>query len=296
MVEFGLKLEDNKNAEWSEKYIDYERLKKLLKAAQKATEIRQELALRHPTKANEIQLAFERDRQAALAASTTSLSLPRSHSASTISTTLNQIAEGDENTIDMNLPSERTSPYGFEDMHSNLTTTDDILVESSSLLPPNHVDLTVKINNNNNNSTSMKMVDGTPTTAGMGGACATIDETSTLLVSSNFDTTMMDSNHLLNYGSHQNLQRADSFSNFSALLRGAKGVFDNYESKYKNALEAEYMAMEKFSIEIYREVRYIYVFLYSIFYCTPEYISHRNVCMLYDLRRYPRSTSFTSKQ
>jgi len=36
MVEFGLKLQDNKVQEWSNKYIDYEKLKQLLKIAKKA--------------------------------------------------------------------------------------------------------------------------------------------------------------------------------------------------------------------------------------------------------------------
>jgi len=38
MVEFGLKLEDNKVAEWSDRYIDYEKLKSLLKKAKGAAE------------------------------------------------------------------------------------------------------------------------------------------------------------------------------------------------------------------------------------------------------------------
>lgn len=38
MVEFGLKLEDNKVAEWSDRYIDYERLKSLLKKAKVSAE------------------------------------------------------------------------------------------------------------------------------------------------------------------------------------------------------------------------------------------------------------------
>jgi len=33
MVEFGLKLQDNKVREWSDKYIDYEKLKRLLQIA-----------------------------------------------------------------------------------------------------------------------------------------------------------------------------------------------------------------------------------------------------------------------
>ena len=36
MVEFGLKLEDNKVSDWGEHYLDYEGLKKILKKAKKA--------------------------------------------------------------------------------------------------------------------------------------------------------------------------------------------------------------------------------------------------------------------
>lgn len=46
MVEFGLKLEDNKVSEWSDKYIDYEKLKTILKRAKSAAEYRDELAKR----------------------------------------------------------------------------------------------------------------------------------------------------------------------------------------------------------------------------------------------------------
>jgi len=55
MVEFGLKLEDNKVAEWQDKYIDYEGLKKLIKNAKKAYNTRQELENRNPTLAAEIK-------------------------------------------------------------------------------------------------------------------------------------------------------------------------------------------------------------------------------------------------
>ena len=38
MVEFGLKLNDNKTAKWSHHYLDYEKLKRMLKKAKKARE------------------------------------------------------------------------------------------------------------------------------------------------------------------------------------------------------------------------------------------------------------------
>ena len=51
MVEFGLKLEDNKVDEWSDKYIDYEQLKKLIQNAKVAMKTRAELEARRPEEA-----------------------------------------------------------------------------------------------------------------------------------------------------------------------------------------------------------------------------------------------------
>jgi hypothetical protein len=59
MVEFGLKLEDNKVSEWSDKYIDYEALKKILKKASAAVKKKDELVKRKPELAEEIVLAYQ---------------------------------------------------------------------------------------------------------------------------------------------------------------------------------------------------------------------------------------------
>ena len=40
MVEFGLKLQDNKVSKWADKYLNYERLKTLLKKAKSAQKVR----------------------------------------------------------------------------------------------------------------------------------------------------------------------------------------------------------------------------------------------------------------
>jgi hypothetical protein len=48
MVEFGLKLEDNKVDEWSGQYIDYETLKELLKRAEASAAHRDEILERMP--------------------------------------------------------------------------------------------------------------------------------------------------------------------------------------------------------------------------------------------------------
>lgn len=59
MVEFGLKLEDNKVEEWAAKYIDYEKLKSLIKKAKKAAEARDALVQRRPEVAAEVKSAFD---------------------------------------------------------------------------------------------------------------------------------------------------------------------------------------------------------------------------------------------
>lgn len=58
MVEFGLKLEDNKVSEWSEHYIDYESLKKILKKAKAAEKKYRELSEKSPTEAKAITQRF----------------------------------------------------------------------------------------------------------------------------------------------------------------------------------------------------------------------------------------------
>ncbi len=59
MVEFGLKLEDNKVSEWSDKYIDYEMLKRILKKASEAIKRKDELCKRKPILAEEIVAAYK---------------------------------------------------------------------------------------------------------------------------------------------------------------------------------------------------------------------------------------------
>mmetsp|Transcript_6754 Transcript_6754/g.18852 ORF Transcript_6754/g.18852 Transcript_6754/m.18852 type:complete len:883 (-) Transcript_6754:92-2740(-) len=59
MVEFGLKLEDNKVADWADKYIDYERLKLYIKKAKKAAEAYEALKKRRPELAAEVKAAYD---------------------------------------------------------------------------------------------------------------------------------------------------------------------------------------------------------------------------------------------
>jgi len=58
MVEFGLKLEDNKVSEWSEHYIDYEGLKKILKKAKKAQKKYEETCAEDPKEAKAVTKAY----------------------------------------------------------------------------------------------------------------------------------------------------------------------------------------------------------------------------------------------
>src|SRR6056300_1297076 len=62
MVEFGLKLEDNKVDKWSTKYIDYEKLKSILKRAKSGYEYRDELISRMPA-AVVTEVTVERERK-----------------------------------------------------------------------------------------------------------------------------------------------------------------------------------------------------------------------------------------
>jgi SPX domain protein involved in polyphosphate accumulation len=59
MVEFGLKLEDNKVSEWSEFYIDYDKLKGFLKKAKAAEKKYEDLAKKRPDDAARIKEAYK---------------------------------------------------------------------------------------------------------------------------------------------------------------------------------------------------------------------------------------------
>jgi hypothetical protein len=63
MVEFGLKLEDNKVADWSEHYIEYEKLKNILKKCQAADKRWTDLAAKKPLTAAAIADNFYSEAQ-----------------------------------------------------------------------------------------------------------------------------------------------------------------------------------------------------------------------------------------
>lgn len=58
MVEFGLKLEDNKVSEWGDHYLDYEALKRILKKAKKAQKKYEETCSENPKEAKEVTEAY----------------------------------------------------------------------------------------------------------------------------------------------------------------------------------------------------------------------------------------------
>lgn len=64
MVEFGLKLEDNKVEEWAHAYINYEALKGLIAAAKKAEKTRDELEAQNSSLAAIIRLDLANDETA----------------------------------------------------------------------------------------------------------------------------------------------------------------------------------------------------------------------------------------
>uniref|UniRef100_A0A7S4RJ89 SPX domain-containing protein n=1 Tax=Ditylum brightwellii TaxID=49249 RepID=A0A7S4RJ89_9STRA len=63
MVEFGLKLEDNKVAEWSNEYIDYEKLKTVLKKAKAASKTADELLAKRPELVDDIRAEYEAEKE-----------------------------------------------------------------------------------------------------------------------------------------------------------------------------------------------------------------------------------------
>ena len=68
MVEFGQKLEDNKVDQWADKYIDYEKLKAILKRAKAAVEYRDDIIKRMPAGAVAEVVQERNDRRATASA------------------------------------------------------------------------------------------------------------------------------------------------------------------------------------------------------------------------------------
>jgi hypothetical protein len=78
MVEFGLKLLDNRVSDWSSFYIDYDKLKALLKKAKDAEKKRKELEKKDPVLARHVKQAYDEERKnapTALSRSTSATSL-----------------------------------------------------------------------------------------------------------------------------------------------------------------------------------------------------------------------------
>jgi len=139
MVEFGLKLEDNKVAEWSNKYIDYEKLKSILKRAKAAAEHREELIKRNdPVVVSEVV----KERDAKYAAARREALMARSKSG------LEEVdgEEEDDNKYDDESSAlEMTSPWSSEH-HANSRSgdknqcSDSLATESTPLLAETSLD------------------------------------------------------------------------------------------------------------------------------------------------------------
>lgn len=187
MVEFGLKLDDNKVEEWSDKYIDYEALKKLIKKAKKASEIRAELEKKDPAAAIELKDKYDNERQ--------------QKSATDSNSALNKI-------------SEHSTPFEDESLGEVSNRGENVLLLSSQSL------------------------DG--------------DEIS-----------------MSKYGSNGSLNRSkygsnESFSSLGSFLKGVKrGLpFPGFENRLLDALQSESLAIDSFSIAIYREVSYGWIMVH----------------------------------
>ena len=127
MVEFGLKLEDNKVDKWSTKYIDYEKLKAILKRAKGGVEYRDELIARMPAA---VIAEVNQERKLRAAGSMSSLLSVRSGAGhSSTAATANSVPLKDEGGVVNLIPLEMTI---------ETTTTSTAAAEDTPLLsnPP----------------------------------------------------------------------------------------------------------------------------------------------------------------
>ena len=179
MVEFGLKLDDNKVEEWSDKYIDYEALKKLIKKAKKASAIRAALEKKDPAAAIELKEKYDNERQ--------------QKSATDSNSALNKI-------------SEHSTPFEDESLGEVSNRGENVLLLSSQSL----------------------------------------DEISMSKYGSNGSLNRS------KYGSNESVSSLGSF--FKGVKRGFP--FPGFENRLLDALQSESLAIDSFSIAIYREVSY----------------------------------------
>ena len=147
MVEFGLKLEDNKVSEWSEHYIDYESLKKILKKAKNAQKHYKDLCEKNPLDAERITQAYRSGDQSigvlSPATSTGNLSDLGSERNTTTTTTTYRIEGGPSDAAkgsNTNLPvlhSGRQFVHKVPAMEDGPPKDDNhAATETTALLPP----------------------------------------------------------------------------------------------------------------------------------------------------------------
>jgi hypothetical protein len=79
MVEFGLKLDDNKVSEWSDYYIDYEALKKLLKKSNASEKRYHELSAKDPSESKRITQRYRMEQMEETTRTTTATTINSNH-------------------------------------------------------------------------------------------------------------------------------------------------------------------------------------------------------------------------
>ncbi len=221
MVEFGLKLEDNKVQEWSDKYINYEQLKKLIKSAKKAADARKDLDKRHPTLAAEV-----RAKQAAEQVKSTH-SLPTVIDKNDLDVTTSAAASVSDGN------KTPTDPLAFS-AHSAPGSPNPDIDEDSAIVTEGELELLLPI----------KDKDGVMT--GGSASCGNSVSSRAAKYGSNGSTK----------SSKSRLKRNFSENSFGSFFSSkVKGLLKpSYEQNIIDAIQAEKLAQEKFIIEIYRSV------------------------------------------
>jgi len=135
MVEFGLKLEDNKVSEWSDSYINYERLKAILKKAKAAQKKYDDQARRRPVESQKIFEAFNggvtsyvtitpSTSSANLAVSNSTKSTPNQSSTNLVKVAEQSTSPDDDNKPEIQQPNETTKLLSSQSSALGFSLTD----------------------------------------------------------------------------------------------------------------------------------------------------------------------------
>ena len=221
MVEFGLKLEDNKVAEWREHYIQYEKLKQILKRAAAAAARYRDLEARNPTEAAQIRRDFYQGLPTP-AASTDNLQSvvvvsdsSRSAQQQQPQQRLDQIRE-----LRSSATEESSTSAGIEVTPPKEEQQQRKLASSSSSQPP----------------------DYGATTSGMSSALPSSDTEALLSLSQQQQQQQQQQNKI-----HKSNSASDVIS--KALERAASGVSDYFKKSYQRQVRDALQELEKHSQE-----------------------------------------------